>query len=125
MSTRDDATLSAQERAAFAQIEARAIAEDPTLGASLAVRIEQRLRRMVPLIRRNCRRRSVSVVTVVVGLALVVVGLSATVALAIAGLALIVIGAVPLAGMVLQRVTSTTAQAASERRWRNEPPSTG
>jgi Flp pilus assembly protein TadB len=104
MSTRDDATLSAEERAAFARIEAQAIADDPSLGASTLFRLEHRLREAVTAISQRTRHWGVGVALIVAGVALVAAGLATTVALSVLGLAAVVLGALPVAEVIRQRV---------------------
>ena len=92
MSTRDDASLTARERAALASLAAVAAAEDPQLARRL--RGASR-RRAVPQLLRIpgwMRSRWLAGPLVVVGLALVVVGLSVTVVLGVAGAAIAACG---------------------------------
>jgi multisubunit Na+/H+ antiporter MnhG subunit len=121
MSTRDDATLSAEERAAFARIEAQAIAEDPSLGASTLLRLEHRLREVVTAISQRTHRSGVGVALLVAGVALVAAGLATTVALSVLGLATVVLGALPVAEVIRQRVE----RAAAARRPGTVPPEPG
>lgn len=104
MSTRDDATLSAEERAAFARIEAQAIADDPSLGASPLFRFERELRRVVIGLVHRAHRLWVGVPLIVIGVGLVVVGLATTVALAVVGIVAVVVGALPVAEGLHRRV---------------------
>ncbi len=115
MSTRDDATLSASERAAFARIEAQAIAEDPRLGASLAFRVGQRLRRMAPAIGRVVRLRGFAPLLVAVGLGLLAAGLVTSLALSVAGLVALVVGVVPLAELAGRKAEAARARAVAAR----------
>lgn len=49
MSTRDDARLTAQERAALANLEAAAVADDPQLAARLKGSTRYRLKSLLPI----------------------------------------------------------------------------
>ena len=112
MSTRDDATLSAEERAAFAQIEAQAIADDPSLGASLWFRFERQLRGVITALGHRAYRAWVGAVVIVVGVGLVVVGLATTIALSVVGLVVVVAGALPVADRIRQRVVRAAERVA-------------
>jgi hypothetical protein len=104
MSTRDDARLTAQERAALSNLEALASADDPQLAARL--RGPNRWRLLVPVFALPEWVRSIWVAApaVLAGLVLAVVSLSI-------GLALGVVGAVLAAAGLWSLVT------AAERRW--------
>lgn len=103
MSTRDDATLSAQEREAFARIKAQVLRDDPTLGASGGMRLWLRLRRSVPALGRLLDAAWVGPVAVAIGAALIVGGLATTTALAVVGVAVVVAGGVGLARLTGRR----------------------
>lgn len=105
MSTRDDATLSAEERAAFARIEAQAIADDPSLGASLLFRFEHKVRAVLAAFGQRAHRSWAGAALIVVGVGLVVVGLVTTVvALSVVGVAAVVAGAIPVAELLRHRL---------------------
>ncbi|MDQ6784407.1 MAG: DUF3040 domain-containing protein [Actinomycetota bacterium] len=116
MSTRDDATLSAEERAAFARIEAQAIADDPSLGATLPFRLRQRMRGVVATVSREARRRWVGPLLVVVGVVLVVVGLVTTIAVSAVGIVIVVLGGIPVIEALRTRLQLATLWAAETRR---------
>ncbi len=109
MSTRDDATLSAEERAAFARIEAQAIADDPSLGASPLFRFERELRRVVTGLVHRAHRLWIGAGLIVIGVGLVAVGLASTVALSVVGIVAVVAGALPVAELIRQRVEQAVA----------------
>ncbi|MDQ6839957.1 MAG: DUF3040 domain-containing protein [Actinomycetota bacterium] len=121
MSTRDDATLSAEEKAAFARIEAQAIADDPALGTSLWFHVKQRLRPAVRSVVHRTQRSWTGPLLVVVGVGLVVVGLATTVAVSVLGLVVVVMGSVPVADHVRRRLELAGAQAAAARRAATPP----
>ncbi|MGI8752911.1 MAG: DUF3040 domain-containing protein [Acidimicrobiales bacterium] len=121
MSTRDEATLSAEERAAFARIEAQAIADDPSLGASLLFRFEHKLRRVITALGQRSHRTWVGAVLVAAGVALVVVGLATTVALSVLGIVAVVFGALPLAELLFERVERAGARAIAARKAPPDP----
>jgi hypothetical protein len=86
MSIRDEASLSAQERAALAGLEARAAADDPRLAANL----KTGLRRSWSLPRWDMGSRLASTLWVgpllsVAGLAIMVLSLSVSIALGVVG----------------------------------------
>lgn len=103
MSTRDDASLSGEEREAFARIEAQAIADDPSLGASWAWVAAHRLRGGAAWVGRMARRPWVAPTAIVIGVIAVVVGLAGPIVVAGVGLVLVVLGAVPVAEAVRRR----------------------
>ncbi|MDQ2729075.1 MAG: DUF3040 domain-containing protein [Actinomycetota bacterium] len=121
MSTRDDATLSSEERAAFARIEAQAIADDPSLGASLLFRLEHKLRGARRALGHRAHESWVGGAVVAVGIALVAVGLATTVALSVLGVVAVVAGALPLAEVLRQRVEQARARAAAARQAPPDP----
>lgn len=118
MSTRDDATLSAEERAAFARIEAQAIADDPSLGASLLFRFEHKLRGVATALGHRAQRSWVGALLILVGAGLVVMGLATTVALSVLGIVAVVAGAIPVAELVGARL----GKAVSGRKAGTAPP---
>jgi hypothetical protein len=122
MSTRDDATLSAEERAAFARIEAQAIADDPSLGASLWFRFERHLRRIITALGHRAYRSWMGAVLLVAGVGLVVLGLVTTIALAVLGLVVVVAGAIPVTDMIRQRVEQAGSRVAAARKPGTTPP---
>ncbi|MDQ2839233.1 MAG: DUF3040 domain-containing protein [Actinomycetota bacterium] len=122
MSTRDDATLSAEERAAFARIEAQAIADDPSLGASLLFRFEHKLRRVITALDHRAHRAWVGALLIVVGVGLVVAGLATTMALSVLGLVAVVAGTLPVADLIHQRVERAADRVAAARKAGTAPP---
>ena len=121
MSTRDDATLSAEERAAFARIEAQAIADDPSLGASLWFRFEHQLRGVITALSHRAYRAWVGAVVIVVGVGLVVVGLATTIALSVVGIVAVVAGALPVADRIRQRVERAGERVAAAHKGETPP----
>jgi hypothetical protein len=85
MSTRDDASLTDRERAALASLEAVAAADDPQLARRLRGASRLHLVAHLPRIPAWLRSPWWAVPLFVVGLALVVVGLSTTVVLSVIG----------------------------------------
>jgi hypothetical protein len=91
MGIRDDASLSARERADLANLEARAAADDPRL----AVRLRGRGHEVwdhLPQVPAWLQTRWWGPVLVVAGLALAVLGLSTSILLSVAGILLGVAG---------------------------------
>jgi hypothetical protein len=108
MSTRDDASLTDKERAALASLEAVAAAEDPQLARRL--RGANRLRLIAPHVPRIptwLQSPWWAIPLLVAGLALVVVGLSTTVALSVIGSAMMAGGLFILARLVERRLDKT------------------
>ena len=105
MSTRDDARLTAQERAALSSLEAVASADDPQLAARLRGPSLWRPFIRLPVLPGWIRSIWLAVPAVVVGLGLAVVSLNV-------GLAVGVVGA----GVAAAGLWSLTT--AAERRWR-------
>jgi len=91
MGTRDEASLSPQERAALAGIEARAIEDDPALAARLAAGLHFRLK-MPSWAPGLVTTLWFGPVLVVVGLLVVVLSLSVSLLLGIVGAALTAAG---------------------------------
>jgi hypothetical protein len=93
MSTRDDATLTARERAALASLAAMAAAEDPQLASRLrgSARIHLVLR--LPRIPDRVRSEWWGTPMLVIGLALMVLSLSSTMVLGVAGAVMAACGA--------------------------------
>jgi Protein of unknown function (DUF3040) len=93
MSTRDDARLTAQERAALANLEAAATADDPQLASRLrgsaVARLDEivfRLRSSAASAARTLQARAwLGLPLAIVGLVLVVAGMQAGLALGLAG----------------------------------------
>ena len=104
MSTRDDASLTAKERAALASLEAVAAAEDPQLASRLRGSRRLHVFARMPAIPTWLRSTWWGVPALVVGLVLVVLSLSVSVVLGIVGLVLAGAGL----GMVVRIV---------DRRW--------
>jgi hypothetical protein len=77
MGTRDDASLTAQERAALAHLEAAAAADDPQLAAWLRGPGGLRLLKLLPKVPAWIRNRWWGGPIVVLGLALIVLSMSA------------------------------------------------
>lgn len=93
MGTRDEASLSPQERAALAGIEARAMEDDPALAARLAAGLRFRLRIQIPSWPPGLITRLwFGPLLVVLGLLVVVLSLSVSVVLGIFGAALTAAG---------------------------------
>jgi hypothetical protein len=106
MSTRDDASLTAKERAALASLEAMAAAEDPQLASRLRGSRRLRLFTQLPAIPTWLRSTWWGVPALVVGLALVVLSLSVSVVLGIFGAALAGVGLWMVVGIVDKRWVS-------------------
>jgi hypothetical protein len=100
MSTRDEATLSAAERAALAGLESKAEADDPRLAAQLrgGGRVRPSLQVPPGLIRAS--QTWAGPVVVVAGLAMMILSLSSSVGLALTGAVLLVAGLLMTAGLV-------------------------
>jgi hypothetical protein len=103
MSTRDDASLTARERAALARLEATAAAEDPQLASRLRGSSRLRLLTRVPAVPGWVRSRWWGVPALVLGLVLVVLSVSLGLAVGIIGAALCVAGLWLVVGMVERR----------------------
>ena|SRR6516225_9189520 len=103
MSTRDDASLTAKERAALASLEATAAAEDPQLASRLRGSRGLRLFTRLPSVPAWLRSTWWGVPALVVGLALMILSLSVSVALGIAGAVLAAAGLWLVVGMVKRR----------------------
>ena len=110
--TRDEVSLSAQERAALSNLEARATAADPDLAARLGSRGRERAStRMIAVgsrLGRWARSAWTAVAAVVVGLTLTVVGVSV-------GLAVGLVGAVLLGAGLWSAVSLTRRRRAGRR----------
>lgn len=108
MSTRDEASLTARERAMLAALEATASAEDPQLAnrlkGSSRLRAAARLRVVARLPRLPAWAPSgwLAVPMIVVGLALVLLGLGTVLAVGVLGL-LVTAGGLGIAGGSLRR----------------------
>ena len=92
MGTRDDASLSAQERAALASLESTAAAADPQLAARLKGHSGLPLREMLARTPLWLRSAWTGAVLVVIGLALMLLSLSLTLAMGFAGAVLAATG---------------------------------
>jgi hypothetical protein len=92
MSTRDDPSLTAKERAALASLEAMAAAEDPQLASRLRGSRRLRVFTRLPAIPAWLRSTWWGVPALVVGLALIVLSLSVSVVLGLVGVALAAAG---------------------------------
>jgi hypothetical protein len=103
MSTRDDASLTAKERAALASLEAMAAAEDPQLASRLRGSRRLRLFTGMPAIPSWLRSTWWGVPALVVGLALIVLSLSVSVVLGVIGGVLAAAGLWLVIGMVDRR----------------------
>jgi len=88
MSTRDDPSLTAKERAALASLEATAAAEDPQLASRLRGSRRLRLFTRMPAIPTWLRSMWWGVPVLAVGLALVILSLSVNLVLGFVGVAL-------------------------------------
>jgi hypothetical protein len=124
MSTRDDARLTAQERAALASLEAAAAADDPQFASRLKgsgrARVESLLRGPAAYVAAGwaalVSRSWVGVPLVVVGLSLVAIGMSSGLAVGIAG-SLCAAGGLGLLASALERAArqrSATREASSD-----------
>jgi Protein of unknown function (DUF3040) len=102
MSTRDEASLTDRERAALASLESVAAAEDPQLAKRLGGASRLRLIAHVPRIPAWLHSRWWAVPLLVLGLVLVVVGISTTVVLSVIG-AILAAGGLWIAAMVAER----------------------
>lgn len=91
MGTRDDASLTAQERAALAYLEARAVADDPQLSHRLRGRFRPQIEVRIPPVPIWAGSGWWSIPLIVVGMALAVLGVST-------GLVVSVVGAIVTAG---------------------------
>jgi hypothetical protein len=103
MSTRDDASLTAKERAALANLEAMAAAEDPQLATRLRGSRRLRLFTRLPAIPAWLRSAWWGIPALVVGLALVILSLSVNFVLGLAGAVLAAAGLWLVAKMVDRR----------------------
>jgi hypothetical protein len=103
MSTRDDASLTAKERAALASLEATAAAEDPQLASRLRGSRQLRLFTRLPAIPPWLRSTWWGIPALVVGLALIILSLSVSVVLGFVGAVLAAAGLWMLAGMIDRR----------------------
>jgi hypothetical protein len=92
MSTRDDASLTARERAALASLEALAAAEDPQLAHRLRGSGRIHLSWRVPRVPDRFRTAWWGGPVVLVGLALMVLSLGTTLVLGVAGAGLATFG---------------------------------
>jgi hypothetical protein len=108
MSTRDDASLTARERAALASLEAIAAAEDPQLARRL--RGASRLRWLTgrPEIPTWCRNSWWGGPLALVGLTLMLLSLSTELVVGIAGAVVTTTGLRMLAGAIEQRWKSAS-----------------
>jgi hypothetical protein len=100
MSTRDDASLTARERAALASLEASAAAEDPQLASRLRGSSRFRMIAHLPRVPAWVGSPWCAGSLVLVGLALVIISLSTTSVLGVAGLVMAAYGCCGLAGVV-------------------------
>jgi Protein of unknown function (DUF3040) len=103
MSTRDDASLTAKERAALASLEAVAAAEDPQLASRLRGSRGLRLFTRMPAMPAWVRSTWWGIPALVVGLALVILSISVSLVLGVAGAVLAVAGLWLVIGMVDRR----------------------
>src|SRR5690242_2165083 len=103
MSTRDDASLTAKERAALASLEAMAAAEDPQLASRLRGSRQLRLFTRLPAIPAWLRSTWWGIPALVVGLVLVILSLSVSVVLGFAGALLVTAGLWMVVGIVDRR----------------------
>jgi hypothetical protein len=103
MSTRDDASLTAKERAALASLEATAAAEDPQLASRLRGSRRLHLFPGLPAIPSWLRSAWWGVPALAVGLALVILSLSVSVLLGFVGAVLAAAGLWLLVKMVDRR----------------------
>jgi DNA-binding CsgD family transcriptional regulator len=99
MSTRDGASLSGEERAALAHLEARASADDPALATRLRGQRGPRITLRLPKIPARLKSRWWGLPALVVGFALMLWSLSTAVLLGLAGLILAAAGMWLLVGM--------------------------
>ena len=106
MSTRDDATLSARERAALASLEAMAAAEDPQLASRLRGSSRFRLVTYLPAIPAWFRSSWWGGPVAVAGLLLMVLGLSAGLAVGVVGAVAMTVGLRMMVGVIGRRWTS-------------------
>jgi hypothetical protein len=111
MSTRDETSLTARERAALASLEATAAAEDPQLASRLRGASPFRWASYLPPIPSWLWSSWWGVPVVLVGLMLIVVSLSAGLALGVAG-ALVVTGGVRMLVGAIERSLTDGRQRA-------------
>jgi hypothetical protein len=103
MGTRDDASLTAKERAALASLEAIAAAEDPQLASRLRGSSHWRWLTRLPAIPDWVRSSWWGVPALVIGLALIVLSLSVGLALGLLGAAMAAAGLWLVVGMIDRR----------------------
>ncbi len=116
-----DARLNAAERAAFAHLEAAAVAADPHLAARLRGRARWRVHPAVRSARVAARRGWVALVAhrrwgaplALLGFVLMAVGLSAGLAVSLLGAALALLGLLLVAETVRSRLAAASAQRAA------------
>jgi Protein of unknown function (DUF3040) len=108
MGTRDDASLSAQERAALAHLEAAAAADDPQLAAWLRGPGRLHLLSLLPKPPGWMRNRWLGGPIAVLGLALIILSISAGWVIGILGAAVATIGLWLLVEAVRLRWISST-----------------
>lgn len=114
MSTRDDAKLSDKERAALAGLEAEAEADDPGLAAHLRGRRGGHRKPLtVPPQLTAASRTALGPIVAVLGLFVVVLTLSASVAVAALGLVVMVAGAT-MSSVLVRSVISARAKPPGE-----------
>ncbi len=104
MSARDEATLSAAERAALAGLESKAEADDPRLAAQLRGGLRRRPAPRVPAGLVRASQTWAGPMTAVVGLAMMVLGLSSLLVVSLLGVALLVAGLAMTATLVRRRL---------------------
>lgn len=105
MGTRDDASLTAQERAALAHLEARADADDPQLAHRLKGRYRPQIDVRIPPLPMWTGSGWWSIPLIVVGLALAVLGLSTDLVVSVFGAVVMAGGLWMIAGFVDRRLT--------------------
>jgi hypothetical protein len=103
MSTRDDASLTAKERAALASLEATAAAEDPQLASRLRGSSRLRLLTRLPAVPSWVRSSWWGIPALVLGLVLVVLSLSVGLPLGLVGAGLAGAGLWLVVGIVDRR----------------------
>lgn len=104
MGTRDDASLTAQERAALAHLEARAAAADPQLAHRLRGRHRPQIDLRIPPVPLWTGSGWWSVPLIVVGMAFAVLGLSTALAVSVVGAIVTAAGLWMVAGFVDRRL---------------------
>jgi hypothetical protein len=114
MGTRDEASLSPQERAALAGLEARAVEDDPALAARLAAGVHRFKLRIPEWAPRVLGALWFGPLVVVAGLFVVVVSLSVSVVLGVVGAALTAAGLAAIYNAVVPRLRREKTTEAEE-----------